>query len=291
MEHIEPYDDPDLDNPYAPPKAAPAPVQATAGFSELPFTASDIFGWSWAIYKDNLGMVIGLVIGAGVLTFGINMGMGVVLGVLGTAVQSPEVVTAMNFVFQIAATILQYWLTIGMTLGLLKVARRQPVAFDVVFSGGRYLLRVILAGILVGLIFAAVFLPLVLMVGIGFWAQGTDSPAGWIVLGCAVLIGLPLTLYLSARLLQFFYFIIDRDAGVTESINLSWQATRNRSGTIILLYFIAFGVNLAGVLACFVGLIFAVPLSSLIAVVTYLALTGKVAKPAAARLTSWEEEL
>ncbi len=43
-------------------------------------------------------------------------------------------------------------------------------------------------------------------------------------------------LYLVARLIQFFYLVIDRDAGVFESIRLSWHLTTNRAATIMVIY-------------------------------------------------------
>jgi uncharacterized membrane protein len=99
-------------------------------------------------------------------------------------------------------------------------------------------------------------------------------------------------LYLCARIFQFYYLVIDRNAGVLDSIRLSWELTRGRAGTIILVYLLQIALGIAGFLALCVGAIFTLPLSSLLLVVTYLALAG-IAKPAP-KLPSeenWEADL
>jgi len=289
MEYIEPIDDPDLDNPYAPPKAAPAQEQAMPEVSGIPFTASDIFNWSWTIFKENMGITIGLVIGMNALNVGISFGLGLILGAVAAAIRDPAVSASLNVFIQFVGMVVGMWLAIGMTRGLLRVARGQPVSFDVVFSGGPYLVPVILAGIVVGLMVIAVIFPLAGIVGIIFWMQ-RDSNLGLAAALVAVPIGLVIVIYLYARLFPFFYLIIDRNAGAIDSIRMSWQLTEKRAGTIILLYFIQMAIYIAGFLALCVGLIFAIPLMTMIVVVTYLALTGK-AKAPARTLTTWEEEL
>jgi hypothetical protein len=295
MEHRQPFDDPDLDNPYAPPKSTAPREQTLSDFSGLNFTASDIFNWSWAIYKDNMGICMALVLGSFLLNLGINFGTGLILGAVGAAIGDPRIVLTFNFLAQFVGMIIQAWLGIGMTLGLLKVARRQPVSFDILFTGGRYLLTVILGGILIGAIFfAALIVPIIAIVAVFASMRGEPSPAALGVVLVAGLLCAVLILYLSARLTQFFYLIIDRNAGVMDSIRLSWQLTQKRAGTIILIYFLQAAINLAGILAVCVGLIFAIPLSTLLLVVTYLALTGKVKaaeRTPYSNLGTWDEEL
>jgi hypothetical protein len=289
MDHLEFYDDPDLDNPYAPPKSAAAPQEHLPEISGIPFNASDIFNWSYSIFKSNMGICIGIVIGALLLNLGINFGLGLVLGAVGAAVEDKWVTLALNAATQLVGIIIQTWLTIGMTRGLLKIARSQPVSFDVVFSGGRYMVPVIVAGIVFALILALLLVPVGLVVGIVLWAQ-QDVVVSFGVGALAFAVGIVVMLYLFARLGQFFYLIIDRNTGALESIRMSWQLTEQRAGTIIVLYFLQAAIQIAGFLAVCVGLIFAIPLNSMISVVTYLALTGKVKAPESP-ITIWEEEL
>jgi uncharacterized membrane protein len=104
---------------------------------------------------------------------------------------------------------------------------------------------------------------------------------------CAVLF-----LYMIARLSQFYYLVIDRNAGPIESIQLSWQLTRHRAGTIVVIYLLGIVLNLAGFLALCVGLIFTLPLNSLLQAARYLALIG-TAKPVqeAPFEQNWEQDL
>ena len=61
--------------------------------------------------------------------------------------------------------------------------------------------------------------------------------------------------------MAFYYLIIDRDAGVIESIQLAWQITRGRAGTSFWLISCS-SCFVAGFLAFCVGLVFAAPLST-----------------------------
>jgi uncharacterized membrane protein len=70
----------------------------------------------------------------------------------------------------------------------------------------------------------------------------------------------------------YYYLVIDRGAGVFESLQESWRLCRNQVGTITLVYCVEFAVFLAGLLAVCVGLVFAGPLINLIDTVLYLAI-------------------
>ena len=188
---------------------------------------------------------------------------------------------------------MQVWLGIGMNLGLLKIARQEPVSFDVVFTGGRSVVTVFLSAIIVGVIVGApvVFILSLGLVGMFAMMQRLESVMVLIlfVLGCGF--ALVWLLYLIARLMQFYYLAIDRNLGVFESIQRSWRSTKSRAATIILVFLLQMVLGIAGVLACCVGLIFALPLSSMLSVVTYLALTEPAKTVAKAGPEGWDEEL
>ena len=87
---------------------------------------------------------------------------------------------------------------------------------------------------------------------------------------------------LALRLSQYYYLIIDRDAGIMESLRLSLEVTRGNAGNLFVIGFVTGLINLAGLLACGVGLIFTIPFTVLVFPVTYLALTGQpIADPRA----------
>jgi hypothetical protein len=295
MDPYSPPDDLDFDNPYAPPKTSYTPEVAPVSrdFAAIPFTFESIMSRSWSIFKENLGAC--LWVSWGVVL--INMALGFVLGLL---LRSLQVAMAgdersfmlVNFAVNLVSFIIQAWLTIGMNRGLIKIVRGEPLSFDVLFSGGKYLVTMILASILVGcLLFAAAIVPILVMsITMAALRGNLSAPGGLFVLaGCGLFV--VLILYLAARLMQFYFLVIDRDAGVIDSIGFSWQITRGRAGTIILVYLMQLVLILAGILAFCVGLIFTVPLSSLLMVVTYLAAVGPVKPQERVPLLRWEEDL
>jgi hypothetical protein len=270
-----PLDDLDEANPYAPPRSAFVPDASPFQAGYIPFTIGDILDRSWRIFKERLGICVAIVFGVGALNFGTSFALGMMLQVLVAITGSAALMALGNFLVQIAAAVLSVWLTIGQNLALLRVARGQQVDPQDVFRGGPYILRVIGASILFGLL---LFIPFV-AAGIGVAVsialfQAKQSAIGVAILLLAVAAAVPLLVYLSARLAMFYYLAIDRDAGVVDSLRWSWEMTRDRALPIIAIYLLTLLINLGGALACLVGLIFTIPLTALIMVVTYLALAG-----------------
>jgi uncharacterized membrane protein len=272
-----PFPDDDL-NPYAPPRSEVGPEPELLPLGELTptaFTIGDVLTRSWEIYRDRMGTCIGIVVGC--------MGLNVVTQIVLSAAQQvapmardPQAVAFVVGVFgSLAVTLFQIWLNIGQAIVMLDIARGREVTFADVFTGARFILRVLLAGCLMGLI---LIIPPVLGVipgVIALQAAGKDSPVGIAVAAVGFLAGLAVSIYSGLRLSQFYYLIIDRDAGVADSLRLSYGITRGKSGAIFVLGLVTTAINLAGVLACFVGLILTMPLTVLIFIVTYLALTGQ----------------
>jgi hypothetical protein len=221
-----------------------------------------------------MGACISLFWGVVGLNWTISVADQIVLSGLMAIVRQPAFLV-FNFIINLTAILAQLWLGIGMTIGLLKVARHEPVSFNVVFAGGRSLFTVILGGTIV----VAIVLGPVLAFGVGLGAlfvhmrrMGTVVALLMFVLGSGM--AAVWFLYMGARLILYYYFAIDRNLGIFDSIRSCWQSTENRAATIILAYLLQPCLSLAGLLACCVGLFWALPLASLINVVTYLALTG-----------------
>jgi hypothetical protein len=299
---MDPYQPPDeliFDNPYAPPRASFVPeVAATRGSTAIPCSIDSIVVAAWAIFHDRLGPCLWVTWGV----FGINMGLSFLLAGVMSAVQAAApgdqaALMGANIFVNTVSLLVQTWLGIGMSRGMLRIARGQPVSFEVLFSGGRYLLTTILAWLVVILLLLGAFLVPVALAGV-FTTMLRDQPATvllvFVVCSFALL---GLLLYLSARLMQFYFLVIDRDAGVVDSIQRSWRYTRGHAGTIILVYLTEVAVFVAGLLACCVGWIFAIPFNNLLSVVVYLSLfgvekRGAVAPARAERptFTTWEDE-
>jgi hypothetical protein len=294
MDPLRPPDDLDLDNPYAPPRStfAPLPKPGLQSLS-IPFSIDSIATTAWLIYRDNLWTCIWVVWAAALIELGVQMLLAMVMGALGAAMPGDQAaLTAINNVLILPIFVFLRWLQIGVTRGLIQIVRGEPVSAEVLFSGGRYLPRVIFALILLVLLyFVLLFIPLMLL-AMTLAILRDQMVAGLLTLVAVCATCVFLVIYLGARVMPFYYLIIDRDAGVIESIQLAWQITRGRAGTVFLAYLVQFVLLIAGFLALCVGLVFTVPLSTLLMVVTYLAMVGP-AKPADRMpfTAHWEEDV
>jgi len=290
MYPIPPPDDRDFDNPYAPPQSTFEPEAAPRPSGSVPFTVSDVFTWSWSIFGQRMWPCVYIVWGVVGVDFALGLGMQFLLTSLTDIVRGPRFLFVSAYLLRV---VVEAWLGIGMNLGLLKIARREPVSFEVIFTGGRAVVSTILAAIVVGVLIGAPLFILVLGL-MALFVTGIQHMDSWgalvlFVLGCGL--GAVFFFYMIARLMQFYYLVIDRNLGVFESIQLSWHLTRGRAATIFLVYILQMCVGLAGLLACCVGVIFAAPLSSLMSVVTYLALSEPARPVDKTPPIVWVEEL
>lgn len=287
MDSYQLPEDRDSDNPYAPPQSSPAPSLATG----LPFTVNDVFQWSWAIFRERMQPCLSIFWGA----IGISLAFSILLNLvqegIDAGVRDPNTFKVLYILLLFASFVLQAWLSIGMTLAILKIARGELVTFEDVFRGGPFLLTAILAMVVHKLLIAV---PIAVATGIIIGAvvmmENQSGVAAFLVfLVVSSLAGL-VFIFLATRLSMYYYLVIDRNAGVLDSLLKSWRLCRNQVGTITLVYCVEFAVFLAGLLACVVGLVFAFPLISLLEAVTYLALIGGATSGEKKLPFTWEED-
>jgi hypothetical protein len=222
-----------------------------------------------------MGICIGVVIGCLAMNAVSQMALSAAQQVAPMA-RNPQAVAAVIGIFGTLAMLLfQAWITIGQAIVLLDIARGRDADFGEVFSGGRYIVRVVLAYILFVLMMMGLMALGAIPGALVWFAAGRDSAAGPIVLALGFIVGVIAAIILALRLSMFYLLIIDRDAGILDSLRLSYELTRGKAGMLFVIYLIAGFVNLLGVLACFIGLIFTLPYGALLPIVTYLALTGQ----------------
>jgi hypothetical protein len=289
---FRPPEDADFGNPYAPPKSTFEPEPSVPSRTpSIPFSIDGIVSASWSIFRDNLGKCLWVFWGWFLMYLGLIMLLQQLLNRLEDAM--PGRASEFQFIslaFRLVFSLIQAWIGIGLTLAFIKIVRGEPVSIGILFSGGRYLLRVILASIVAALLLvAAVLIPFVVM-NVAFALFQNQMGTGLLLLIASIVVIFFLILYLAARLMQFSYLILDRGAGVIESIQLSWRLTRGRAGTIILVYCMHLILVIGGLLAFCVGVIFTVPLGSLMQVVTFLAMAGPLRPPERRPPTSAEEQ-
>jgi hypothetical protein len=291
MNPYQPPDDPDTDNPYAPPRSTYVPESLPELGTGMQFTVNDIFNWSLAIFKERMGLCLAMYWGSQGIIVAISLGMSMLLQVVTAVVRDRTMFTLSYILIQFFGIVIQVWLGIGQARAYLKIARGEPVAFEEIFQGGRYLLTTILASIIFILILLAPIMIAVVASTAGMVALGNQSVGGIAVfLVTSTLAGI-FFIYVSSRLVVYYYLIIDRNAGVFDSLRQSWRLCRNSVFTIVLVFVVQFAIILAGFLALCVGAIFAIPLAGLLLPVTYLALTGTTAAPPGKPEFIWEEDL
>jgi uncharacterized membrane protein len=129
----------------------------------------------------------------------------------------------------------------------LKAARGQPTAFGDLFSGGRYLGRFLVAGIVGGI---AVSIGLVLCLVPGYIVAYGLSLAG--------------------------FLMVDQDLSGVDALKRSWELTKGHKVNIFIFHLIGIAVAIAGELACLIGLyLVSLPMTLIGATYMYLRIKGE----------------
>jgi|GEM_PF-1709499 len=238
-------------NPYASPQGG-YQVQrlATPGMiGHQVVEVSPIVNHAIEVWKRNLSVGLGMA----VLPMVIMIPM-MILMFVGAAVTAPMEEPALTIGVMILGYFLlilsQTWLGIGQCQMSVRMARGQQVQLSELFGGGDRLLPV--------LGFALVTTPIM------------------------IIAALPLYIPLIFLLLVFwpsYHLIVDHKCGVMDSFGLARQITEGNKLTTFVLVLVSYGFALLGELACFVGLLFAIPLISLMWSTAYLMMSGQLPIP------------
>lgn len=257
----------DPSNPYAAPTAGWNEVaQITAGESlDEILPGSDPLD-VMACAKRGFNLTVrhfGMILLIGIVYFGVAMGGGILLGLMDSALglgqsaalapragQSAQEMQLQafamafqnqgSFLHQLLNQLLSLFLSIGLTQIGLNLVSGKPISVGLLFGGGRKLLPM-LGGYIIFMI--AFFVGLIFLIVPG--------------------------IYIAMRYGQFFYAIVDRDLGVMESFQYSSSITTNNRMNIVLLWVLNVAMVIAGIIALFVGIFFAIPVIWLTGVVAY----------------------
>lgn len=141
---------------------------------------------------------------------------------------------------------LEAYFMAGMTIFSLHVARGQPYSMGDLFAGGRHFISML---------------------------------AGLVVFGLLVLIGLGCLIVPGVILMLGWYFfvpiIVDKGLGPIEALKESWRITDGKKSDVLLLVLAMIGASIAGMCACCVGLLIAMPVCQIALVYAYLRLSGQ----------------
>jgi hypothetical protein len=262
---------------------------------------------TWSTFRSQLATCIAAYWSAAAASWLIVLTCRAAFSGLNEAIGDPAVGEFLRFLLFLADKVIPIWLLVGLNRALLKIARGEPTAFDDLFRGGPYLLATILATFVVlslavtpalivhflvemildrapaltPLLSALTFLSAIgappalterLETVIAVELDG-DALSGLLACLAGVMLLWPGILAIVARLGQFPYIILDQGAGVVDALRSSWRLTRGRFATVIAAYLAYLAINGAGLLTLCVGIIFTLPMTSLLLVMTYLALS------------------
>jgi phage FluMu protein Com len=238
----------DPNNPYRSPGSYSSEEFAGAALPPIVPTAigfEDVFRRAWEIFKQRPGFCIGAWFLAGMITNGLSYIVQLTL-IFATSNMAQESQFAIQQFGSLFVGVISIWINCGQMMIFLGLARGRDVSLGELFSGGPYLLRVIGASILLGLIAFGGFL-LLIVPGIIFMLMF------W----------------------QCLYLIVDRNVGVMESLNLSREITRGNKATMFLAFLAMAGLMILGAIPCFLGWFVAFPYSMVLYAVMYLSMTGQ----------------
>ena len=158
-------------------------------------------------------------------------------------------------------------MTCGLYMCLFAKMRGEPVEFGMLFKGFDYFVQ--------GLVAAAIqTLPVLLIAGVGqviFVAfmliimptQRGDAPSPLLFIGIVVFVLFIMIVSLAIHSLFLFAYplIVDRKLSGLEATKLSYRAAVQNIGGIIGLLLLISGLAILGILACYVGVFFVLPIS------------------------------
>jgi hypothetical protein len=262
-------------NPYAPPLSDVGPEPLLAGFAPLPFSIGEVLSRTWEIYRARMWSCIGVMFAFFALMMGASFVVGVIPALLRGQAQGVAALVSIVCVLLFLPFVLL--VAIGMIIMMLDIAHGREADFGRLFSGGRYLIPLILATILFYLVMGGAALVFLLPASLVVGVLGQNSQAGTIAAGLIFVAFYVLITFLVLRLSQFTYLIIDRNLGALDSLRGSYKITQGHVWQLLGLYLLIQLINMVGLVACLVGAIFTLPYTMLLVVVAYLSLVGSPA--------------
>ena len=207
----------------------------------------DIFSRTWEVFKSRWGACLLGFLCFLLLSFIFGGLMGLLTTVLRRLMPGQGNVALIELANQVATWIVSAWLSAGLLQYFLRVARGEPTGLDILLHGGPFTVRVLIVNFLVGLIVTVGFLLLIIpgvILGLMLW------PAIWLV--------------------------VDRNASVTESFEMSRLITAGNKWTMFLVFLTLTILGGLIVLVTFgLGTFVVGPFAFLLMAVAYLSMSGQ----------------
>jgi hypothetical protein len=231
-------------NPYAAPQAAPPPAAAPQAGSPQPWEIGEVFAQAWNVFRIHWVTLAFAFFLMSLCGSGPSYVWAAVDAARGaTGVEALGSRTGGSQIINLAIT---SFFQVGLIRMFLSALRGNTPNFADLFSGGPKFLPMFGLQLLMGL---ACGLGLVFLLVPG------------IILYCG--------LFISS------YYLVDADLGVSDALKASWDATSGQRLPIFFLSLCQFGLNLAGLCACCVGVFATAPLTMLVTAIVFLRISGR----------------
>lgn len=167
----------------------------------------------------------------------------------------------------------------GIYICLFRRARGRPVRFEMLFDGFKHFLPSLIATLIRMAPVWAVSLPATVIIMVLYITALTRNPGqpmtaddAWTLVGAyAVYIGALLLVWFVVAVLSFFTYplIVDRKLSGVAALKTSVRAVGANLGGVVGLLLLTGLLELAGLLACYIGLVFVLPVHYAAAAVAY----------------------
>lgn len=224
----------------------------------------------------------------------------VVLAAINAAVDDPSFTPILEFVRFVGILLVPAWLWLGQGILFLKSARREPFDPEDLFRGHHYVLTAVLV---LSIFAAAVTIPCLAIYSttegilrlvdqpplaemahkIATARDEGDraeidrlAPAFLSAVAPAFVLSAVVLIAVRSRLRSSTFLVLDRNAGVLESVSTSFRLTRGRTRALFVLHLAQFIINLVGFLPFGLGLLVTLPFTRLVSAVAYNALAAEL---------------
>ncbi|WP_102408123.1 hypothetical protein [Parabacteroides bouchesdurhonensis] len=187
---------------------------------EAKFLISEVFNTSWKYTKSQIWVLVGLMIGMFIISFTLSI----------FALPASGSITG-QIVVNLISMIISMIFSLGYIKNLFQTLDGIEPQFSAYGQQARKLFTYFIASIIVGIT---------------------------VLIGCIIFI-IP-GIYLALRLQFFQALIVEEDAGIIDSIKLSWKITEGQVGQLFILMLTMIGIAIIGLLLFGIGILFATPL-------------------------------
>jgi phage FluMu protein Com len=267
-------------NPYQAPLADDARFAVAAGpkgpLVPTPIELADVIRCTWTIWKNNLGLCVGVFAAVTIMGTVVNQVGNVAVQIMEAARIDPIYFFIVLIPLWLGMAVFEMWLAAGQARFFLRTARGEGAEFVDVFRGGPYLIRLFVTGLLLMLLTA---LSMALFVGVpaalGYAASGDNEVAGLAALAGGALF-LVLVVYFAIVWSQWYFLIVDRDVGSIDALRLSAMLLSENKLTVFLLVLVAGLLRIAGICpGMCIGLFFTGSFADLMLAVAFLRMGGQ----------------